>query len=72
MAGHNLKELHHAYGFDDVAIVPGDVTLNPELVKIGLNLGDHHFEIPFLAAAMDAVVDPAFAIEIIHHKSTSL
>ncbi|MFL2635734.1 MAG: GuaB3 family IMP dehydrogenase-related protein [Tepidiformaceae bacterium] len=66
MAGHNLKELHHAYGFDDVAIVPGDVTLNPELVKIGLNLGDHHFEIPFLAAAMDAVVDPAFAIEM--HK----
>ena len=66
MAGHNLKELHHAYGFDDVAIVPGDVTLNPELVKIGLQLGDHHFEIPFLAAAMDAVVDPAFAIEM--HK----
>ena len=66
MTGHNLKELHHAYGFDDVAIVPGDVTLNPELVKIGLNLGDHHFEIPFLAAAMDAVVDPAFAIEM--HK----
>ena len=66
MAGHNLKELHHAYGFDDVAIVPGDVTLNPELVKIGLNLGDHHFEIPFLAAAMDAVVDPALAIEM--HK----
>ncbi len=63
---HFLKELHHAYGFDDVAIVPGDVTLNPELVKIGLNLGDHHFEIPFLAAAMDAVVDPAFAIEM--HK----
>ena len=66
MTGHNLKELHHAYGFDDVAMVPGDVTLNPELVKIGLKLGDHHFEIPFLAAAMDAVVDPAFAIEM--HK----
>tara|TARA_B100000029_G_scaffold514987_1_gene619943 strand:- start:5083 stop:6228 length:1146 start_codon:yes stop_codon:yes gene_type:complete len=66
MAGPNLKELHHAYGYDDVAIVPGDVTLNPELVKIGLDLGDHHFEIPFLAAAMDAVVDPAFAIEM--HK----
>ena len=64
MAGLNLKELHHAYGYDDVAIVPGDVTLNPELVKIGLDLGDHHFEIPFLAAAMDAVVDPAFAIEM--------
>lgn len=64
MAVPKLKELHHAYGFDEVAIVPGDITLNPELVGIGLDLGDQHFEIPFLAAAMDAVVDPAFAIEM--------
>ena len=64
MAVPKLKELRHAYGFDDVAIVPGDVTLNPELVGVGLDLGDQHFEIPFLAAAMDAVVDPAFAIEM--------
>lgn len=57
-----FKQLRRAYGFDEVAIVPGDVTINPELVEMGLDIGPHHFEIPFLASAMDAVVDPKFAI----------
>ena len=56
-----FKQLRHAYGFDDVAIVPGEVTINPELVEIGLDIGDFHFPIPFMASAMDAVVDPLFA-----------
>jgi len=56
-----FKQLRRAYGFDEVAIVPGDVTINPELVEIGLDIGDHHFPVPFLASAMDAVVDPSFA-----------
>jgi IMP dehydrogenase len=57
-----FKQLRRAYGFDEVAIVPGDVTINPELVELGLDIGPFHFEIPFLASAMDAVVDPKFAI----------
>ncbi len=57
-----FKQLQRAYGFDEVAIVPGDVTINPELVELGLDIGPHHFEIPFLASAMDAVVDPTFAV----------
>ncbi|MBM4415935.1 MAG: GuaB3 family IMP dehydrogenase-related protein [Chloroflexi bacterium] len=56
------KTLEHAYGFDDVAIVPGAVTTNPELVEPRLTLGERSFELPILASAMDAVVDPAFAI----------
>ena len=56
-----IKQLRHAYGFDDVAIVPGESTINPELVEIGLDIGPHHFDLPFIASAMDAVVDPAFA-----------
>ena len=56
-----LKQLRHAYGFDDVAIVPGEVTINPELVEVGLDIGPHHFALPFIASAMDAVVDPPFA-----------
>jgi IMP dehydrogenase len=59
-----FKQLRRAYGFDEVAIVPGDVTINPELVELGLDIGSHRFEIPFLASAMDAVVDPKFAIEM--------
>ena len=57
-----FKQLRRAYGFDEVAIVPGDVTINPELVELGLDIGPHSFRVPFLASAMDAVVDPKFAI----------
>ena len=57
-----FKELRRAYGFDEVAIVPGEVTINPELVELGLDIGPHHFAVPFLASAMDAVVDPTFAV----------
>ena len=65
-----FKELRRAYGFDEVAIVPGDVTINPELVELGLDIGPHHFEIPFLASAMDAVVDPSFAVAM--HRAGGL
>ena len=51
------------YGFDDVSLVPGDVTLNPEEIDISTKIGDIKLEIPVLAAAMDGVVDPKFAIE---------
>ena len=39
------KELRPAYGFDEVAIVPGSVTVNPELIDVRLVLGQHTFEI---------------------------
>ena len=57
-----MKELKPAYGFDDVAIVPGTVTVNPELTDVRFALADHVFELPILAAALDAIVDPGFAI----------
>ena len=56
------RSLRHAYGFEDVAIVPGDVTLNPDQTDISFELLDLHFDIPIIAAAMDAVVDVSFAI----------
>ena len=57
------KTLEHAYGFDDVAIVPGAVTTNPELVSTEFALGEHTFEVPILASSMDGVVDPTFAVK---------
>lgn len=57
-----FKEMEPAYGFDEVALVPGDVTLNPDQTNIQLRLGELTFAIPVLASAMDAVVDPNFAI----------
>ena len=45
------------FGFDDVALVPGAVTLDPELVDLSCDLAGIHLELPVLASAMDAVVD---------------
>ncbi len=56
-----LKELRRAYGFDEVAIVPGQVTINPDMATTEFTIGDHVFSIPVMASAMDAVVSPAFA-----------
>ncbi len=58
------KELRRAYGFDEVAIVPGDVTINPEQTNIDFTIGKLTFSIPTIAAAMDAVTDTSFAITI--------
>ena len=58
------RTLRHAYGFEDVALVPGNVTVNPDQTDIGFTLGDLHFDIPILASAMDAVVDVDFAIKM--------
>lgn len=57
-----FKELERAYGFDEVAIVPGDVTVNPDQTNIEMKIRDLTFAIPIVAAAMDAVVDTDFAI----------
>jgi IMP dehydrogenase len=61
-----FKELRHTYGFDEVALVPGDATVNPDQVNIDLKIGPFTFPIPIVASAMDAVVDPKFAIAM--HK----
>ena len=58
------RELRPAYGFDDVAIVPGSVTINPELTNVRFALSEFTFEIPVLAAALDAVSSPRFASEM--------
>jgi IMP dehydrogenase len=54
--------MKRAYGFDEVALVPGTITINPDQVDTTLSLGDKTLAIPILASAMDSVVDPAFAV----------
>jgi IMP dehydrogenase len=61
-----FKQLRRAYGFDEVAIVPGDITVNPDQINIDLEIGNLTFAMPILAAAMDAVTDVNFAIAM--HK----
>lgn len=69
--GHRaFKELNRAYGFDEVAIVPGQVTVNPEMTSTKIEIGNYSFELPILASAMDAIVSPEFAIRF--HKEGGL
>lgn len=57
-----FKQLRRAYGFDEVAIVPGDITINPEQTSIEFKLEKVVLQLPILAAAMDAVTDVDFAV----------
>jgi IMP dehydrogenase len=57
------RRARRAYGFDEVALVPGGVTLNPEEVDISFVMGDRfRLPIPIWGSAMDGVVDVDFAI----------
>ena len=62
-----FKELHRAYGFDEVAIVPGRITINPDMTSTEMTIASHRFDIPVLASAMDAVVSPSLA-DLMHKK----
>ena len=55
------------YGFDEIALVPGRVTINPNEVSIAFRLPRKNadplaLKIPILASAMDGVVDVRFAV----------
>lgn len=52
------------YGFDDIALVPGDITINPNEVNTTMQIGPHKIRVPIMASAMDGVVDVRFAIEM--------
>ena len=62
-----FKDLRRAYGFDEVAIVPGQVTVNPDMTSTQMTIGQHVLDIPILASSMDAVVSPSFA-SLMHRK----
>ncbi len=64
MSKSEFKEMKRAYGFDEVAIVPGDITINPNQTDIHLTIGEYRFDTPILASAMDAVINPAMAIKM--------
>jgi len=61
--GRNRKA-RRSYGFDEIALVPGRATINPNEVDISWELAGMKFGMPIIAAAMDGVVDVRFAIEM--------
>ncbi len=58
------REARRGYGFDEVAIVPGSITIDPEDVDTSVELCGMKIKIPFIASAMDGVVDPKMAIAL--------
>ncbi|MEL7505848.1 MAG: GuaB3 family IMP dehydrogenase-related protein [Cyanobacteria bacterium J06554_1] len=58
------KTARRAYGIDEIALVPGPKTLDPELADTRWTLGNIEREIPIIASAMDGVVDVRMAVEL--------
>jgi IMP dehydrogenase len=59
--------LRRAYGFEEVALVPGAVTVDPAEIDLTTEVGGRRLEIPLIAAAMDAVADADFAARMSRH-----
>ncbi len=59
-----FKQLRHSYGFDEVAIVPGDVTINPDQTNVDFHISHFVFTVPIIAADMDSVTDVNMVIRM--------
>ena len=55
------RKARRSYGFDEIALAPGNLTINPEEVDASFEIGRHKFQVPIIASAMDGVVDVKFA-----------
>jgi IMP dehydrogenase len=58
------KSARRAYGFDEIALVPGVRTLDPALADTRWTIGGIDREIPIIASAMDGVVDVGMAAKL--------
>ncbi|MCX5700193.1 MAG: GuaB3 family IMP dehydrogenase-related protein [Candidatus Omnitrophica bacterium] len=58
------RRARRCYGFDEIALVPGAQTVNPNETDTSFELAGRKFKVPILAAAMDGVVDVNFAVEM--------
>ncbi|MEL7084446.1 MAG: GuaB3 family IMP dehydrogenase-related protein [Cyanobacteria bacterium P01_A01_bin.3] len=56
------KTARRAYGFDEIALCPGNRTLDPNVVDTRWNIGGLEREVPIIASAMDGVVDVRMAV----------
>jgi len=56
------RKARRCYGLDEVALVPGNLTINPADVDPSFKLAGNRYKAPIMASAMDGVVDVKFAI----------
>ncbi|MFZ4665918.1 MAG: GuaB3 family IMP dehydrogenase-related protein [Prochlorotrichaceae cyanobacterium] len=58
------KSARRAYGIDEIALVPGQKTVDPSLPDTRWTIGGIQRTIPIVASAMDGVVDVKMAVEL--------
>ena len=58
------KTVRRAYGIDEIALVPGGRTVDPQVTDTSWSLGGIQRNIPIIASAMDGVVDVGMAVEL--------
>ncbi len=58
------KTARRVYGFDEVSLVPSALSVDPRDVDTGWQLGKFKFQIPVIASALDAAVNPNMAVEM--------
>ena len=58
------KTARRAYGIDEIALVPGERTLDPSLADTRWTIGGIEREIPIIASAMDGVVDVGMVVRL--------
>ena len=58
------KVVRRAYGIDEIALVPGLRTVDPQITDASWEIGGIKREIPIIASAMDGVVDVQMAIAL--------
>ena len=58
------KTVRRAYGIDEIALVPGERTVDPEITNTNWEIGGIKRDIPIIASAMDGVVDVEMAVAL--------
>jgi len=58
------RPVRRTFGFDEIALVPAAATVDPLDVDLSWQVGPLAFALPFLAAAMDSVVDVRVAVAL--------
>ena len=58
------RHARRAYGIDEIALAPGDRTIDPQIVDTSWEIGGIKRELPIIASAMDGVVDVDMAVSL--------
>ena len=56
------RKARRSYGFDEIALVPGSVTINPNETDASWQIGSKKIRVPIIASAMDGVTELLLAL----------